>query len=77
MKEPVRFSGDGGDAAQWIELFPFMTTAGSGVLDLPSTLSRSRSAGVEHLFVEQDLATNPVEDLTASSQYLASLGLGQ
>ena len=37
MKQRVRFSRDGGDAAQWMELFPHMTDAGSGVLDLPAS----------------------------------------
>lgn len=32
--QKVHFSGDGGDPKQWIELFPYMTSAGSGVLDL-------------------------------------------
>lgn len=76
MKERVRFSGDGGDAAQWMELFPHMTTAGSGVLDLPSILEHARASGVRHLFVEQDLAANPAEELQQSYRYLASLGLG-
>ena len=32
MKEKVRFSGDGGDPGQWIELFPYMTNADNGIL---------------------------------------------
>ena len=59
MKQRVRFSGDGGDAAQWIELFPYVTDAGSGVLDLPTILSHAKRSGVEHFLVEQDLVANP------------------
>ena len=42
MKKKVHFSGDGGDSKQWIELFPYMTTAGNGVLDLKSILPKQR-----------------------------------
>jgi len=47
-------------------LFPAMTTAGAGVLDLPRILGHARRAGVEHLYVEQDLAANPPEQLGAT-----------
>ncbi|HKG90574.1 MAG TPA: sugar phosphate isomerase/epimerase, partial [Gemmatimonadaceae bacterium] len=41
MTKQARFAGDGGDPAQWVALFPFMTTAGSGVLDLPRILAHA------------------------------------
>jgi sugar phosphate isomerase/epimerase len=75
MKQRVRFRGDGGDAAQWMELFPYMTDAGSGVLDLPAILSHAKKCGVEHYFVEQDLAVNPDESLRKSYRFLSSLDL--
>jgi sugar phosphate isomerase/epimerase len=75
MKQRARFKGDGGDPAQWIELFPYMTTAGSGVLDLPRILGHAKRAGVRHFYVEQDLAANPVEELGASIRYLRGLEL--
>ncbi|MDQ3846342.1 MAG: sugar phosphate isomerase/epimerase [Bacteroidota bacterium] len=59
MAKPVRFSGDGGDPKQWIELFPYMADAGSGVLDLKTILSHAQKSGVEHFLVERDLAPNP------------------
>ena len=34
MKERRQFKGDGGDSSQWIELFPYMTSVGDGVLDI-------------------------------------------
>lgn len=75
MKQRVRFSGDGGDAAQWIELFSYVTDAGSGVLDLPTILSRAKRSGVEHFLVEQDLVANPSESLRKGYQYLSRLDL--
>jgi sugar phosphate isomerase/epimerase len=75
MKQRVRFRGDGGDAAQWVELFPYMTDAGSGVLDLPAILGHAKRSGVEHFFVEQDLATNPEESLRKSYRFLSGLDL--
>jgi sugar phosphate isomerase/epimerase len=75
MKQRVRFSGDGGDASQWMELFPYMTDAGSGVLDLPTILSRGKRSGVEHFLLEQDLVANPDEALRRSYRFLSSLDL--
>lgn len=75
MKERVRFAGDGGDAAQWIALFPQVTEAGSGVLDLRTILARARASGVEHFFVEQDLVANPEESLRKSHRFLSALDL--
>jgi sugar phosphate isomerase/epimerase len=75
MTEEVRFKGDGGTSDQWIELFPYMTDAGSGVLDLPAILSHARASGVEHFLVERDLAPNPEEALQASYDYLSTVEL--
>ena len=75
MSKQGRFAGDGNDQGQWFALFPLMTPAGSGVLDLPRVLSHARRAGVEHFFVEQDLAANPPEQLGASIRYLRGLDL--
>ena len=75
MVKRVRFSGDGGDPSQWEALFPFMTTAGNGVLDLRAILSHAKRSGVQHFYVEQDLAPHPNEDLRRSFRYLAALEL--
>jgi sugar phosphate isomerase/epimerase len=75
MTRPARFAGDGSEPSQWFALFPFMTTAGSGVLDLPRILAHARRAGVRHFFVEQDLAARPAEALGASLRYLRRLDL--
>lgn len=73
MKEKKTFSGDGGTSAQWIELFPYMTTAGSGVLDLKKIIQQAQASGVRHFFVEQDMVASPQVALKKSADYLKSL----
>ncbi len=73
MIEKKTFSGDGGDPAQWIELFPNMTSAGDGALDLKSILPAAIKNGVQHFFVEQDMVQNPEVVLKKSVDYLTSL----
>ena len=73
MKEKKRFSGDGGDSNQWIELFPYMATAGEGVLDLKSIIEQAKKSGVTHFFVEQDMVANPEVELKKSLNYLKAL----
>ena len=75
MIKKVHFSGDGGDPKQWIELFPYLTDAGSGVFDWTSILSHAKKSGVEHYVVERDLAPNPEESLKKAFQYLSQLKL--
>lgn len=75
MSKAVKFSGDGGDSNQWIELFPYLANAGSGVLDLKTILSAARKSGMEHFIVERDLAPEAVEDLRKSYDYLSKLSL--
>ncbi|NOT76202.1 MAG: sugar phosphate isomerase/epimerase [Cyclobacteriaceae bacterium] len=75
MAKEVRFSGDGGDPGQWMELFPHLANAGSGVMDLKSILSHAVKSGVEHFVVERDIAPNSTEDLKKSYVYLTGLEL--
>ena len=75
MAREVRFSGDGGDPSQWIELFPYLANAGSGILDLETILAQAKRSGVEHFIVERDLAPNPQEDLRESFNYLSNVEL--
>jgi sugar phosphate isomerase/epimerase len=74
MTKQVRFSGDGGDSKQWIELFPYMTSAGNGVLDLKTILSHAKKSGMEQFIVEQD-RVDDTSALSKSCSYLASLEL--
>lgn len=73
MAKDVRFSGDGGDPSQWIELFPHLENAGSGVLDLKSIISKAKKTGVEHFIVERDIAPDPENDLRKSYEFLTTL----
>ena len=73
MKESKRFAGDGGDPSQWISLFPYMTSCGEGVFDLPKILTAAKQNGVDHFFVEQDMVQSPEIALKKSADYLKSL----
>jgi sugar phosphate isomerase/epimerase len=73
MAKAVHFSGDGGDAQQWIELFPHMTTAGDGVLNLRAIVQQAIRAGVRHFIVEQDRVEQPERALRRSHDFLAAL----
>jgi sugar phosphate isomerase/epimerase len=73
MKEHKRFRGDGGDPGQWMELFPYMTTVGDGVIDIKAIVAQAQASGVEHLFVEQDMVANPEAALKRSADYLLKL----
>lgn len=74
MTKQARFSR-GGDMQDWISLFPLMTTVGAGILDFPRILGHAKRNGVEHFYVEQDLAADPPAQLGASARYLKSLTL--
>jgi sugar phosphate isomerase/epimerase len=65
----------GGDMQDVMGLFPLMTTAGAGVLDLPRILGHAQKNGVEHFYVEQDLAADPPAQLGASIRYLRQVTL--
>ncbi len=73
MKERRQFKGDGGDPSQWIELFPYMTSVGDGVLDIKGIVSQGHRSGVEHFFVEQDMVANPQVALKRSADFLLKL----
>jgi len=73
MKEHKQFKGDGGDPGQWMELFPYMTTVGDGVIDIKAIVAQAKASGVEHLFVEQDMVGNPEVALQRSADYLLKL----
>jgi sugar phosphate isomerase/epimerase len=73
MKERRQFKGDGGDPSQWIELFPYMTSVGDGVLDIKGIVSQGRRSGVEYFFVEQDMVANPQVALKRSADFLLKL----
>ena len=73
MKEQKRFAGDGNDMRQWMPLFPYMCSAGSGVLPLNKILKAAKENGMTHFFVEQDLVADPETALQKSLDYLKGL----
>lgn len=73
MRERVQFNGDGGDPAQWVELFPQIVDAGKGVLDIKTIVDHARKSGLQHFIVENDAIVNPTESLTQGYKYLSSL----
>ena len=73
MRKLVHFSGDGGKPEQWIELFPYITDAGSGVLDLKTIIAHAQKSGVEHFIIENDVITNPKDSLEKGYNYLSTL----
>ena len=73
MQGRHRFSGDGGDSRQWIELFPYMVSAGEGSLDLKAIFEQARRSGVRHFFVEQDNVAQPETALRKSIEHLSRL----
>jgi sugar phosphate isomerase/epimerase len=75
MTKQVRFSGDGGNPKQWMELFPFITDAGSGIVDFKTILSHAKKSGVDHFILENDVMTNPQESLKNGYRYVSSLEL--
>jgi sugar phosphate isomerase/epimerase len=73
MQRIEHFKGNGGDPAQWMELFPLMTSVGDGVLDIKGIVAQAKKSGVEHFFVEQDMVKDPEVVLRRSFDYLHRL----
>lgn len=76
MSEVVHFEGSGSTAQEWMELFPYMSDAGSGVLDLTTILSTAKKNGVDHFFLERDLAAEPEATLQNSYSFLSAVEIG-
>ena len=68
--EPIRFSGDGGTSDQWMALFNKMADPGKGVLDIKGILKAAHKSGVEHFYLERDLAPDPMTTLKDSAAFL-------
>jgi len=74
MKGHHRFAGDGGNAAQWIEMFPHLTYLGDGSADMAGIIATAKACGVEHFFVEQDRADDLMVAIKGSAAYLKAHG---
>jgi len=63
------------DSQGMMSLFAFfskITPCGSGIIDLKTIIPKALEAGVEHFFVEHDMAPNPKVDLRSSTNFLLS-----
>lgn len=73
MKEITYFKGKGSTSDEWMELFPLLVPSGQGAIPLQEILGVALETGVEHYFIEQDLAGDPKGDIGASFTYLDGL----
>lgn len=71
--EQVRFSGDGSTVEEWMALFPKMADPGAGVFKIDEIVEAGIQSGVEHFFLERDLAPDPINTLKNSYRYLSGL----
>lgn len=74
MSKPVRMT-QGGNLQELIALSQAITPDGTGVLDLPRILGHAKKNGVEHFYVEQDLASDPPTQLGTSIHNLRAMTL--
>lgn len=75
MTEIVQFEGDGSTPMEWMPLFPYMADVGAGVLDLVSILSAAKRSGVDHYYLEKDMAADPEKTLRTSYDFLSTVEL--
>ena len=73
MKNITYFKGRGSTSSEWMELFPLLVPAGSGQLPLNEILKVAYNTGVEHYFIEHDLAPNPYENIQSAYDFLKAL----
>ena len=72
--KPVRFT-QGGNMQDMMALMPAIAPDGTGVLDLARILGHAKKSGVEHFYVEQDLASDPPTQLATSIKNLRAMKL--
>ena len=73
MKNITYFKDRGSTPSEWMELFPLLVPAGSGQLPLNEILKVAYNTGVEHYFIEHDLAPNPYENIQSAYDFLKAL----
>ncbi|SHG54700.1 sugar phosphate isomerase/epimerase family protein [Flagellimonas flava] len=71
--QEFRFTGDGSSPDQWMAGFPLMTDPGDGVYDIKGIIDQAKTSGVEHYYLERDIAPNPKETLRNSYDNLLKL----
>lgn len=68
-----RFKGDGQTPDQWMAGFPLMSDPGDGVYDIKGIIAQAKASGVEHFFLERDIAPEPEKTLKNSYKNLREL----
>ncbi|WP_350286564.1 sugar phosphate isomerase/epimerase family protein [uncultured Croceitalea sp.] len=71
--QEFRFSGDGQTPDQWMAGFPLMSDPGDGIYDIKGIIEQAKKAGVDHYYLERDIAPNPEETLKNSYKNLKAL----
>lgn len=71
--EKFRFSGDGSSPEQWMEGFSKMSDPGDGVFDIEAIIKEGQKSGVDHFYLERDLAPNPMDTLNNSFKNLGKV----
>lgn len=73
MSEQKTFANGGEDMQDIMGMFPYLTDAGNGVLNLCEIVAEAQKNGGKHFFVEKDLTTTPQETLEGSFNFLTHL----
>lgn len=73
MKTLTYFKGNGSNPEDWVELFPVLVPAGEGVLPLKDILKTANQTGVEHYFIEHDLAPQPIQNITSAFNFISNV----
>jgi sugar phosphate isomerase/epimerase len=73
MSAKKTFPGDGSTPKDWMEIFPLITTLGTGVVDIPSIVSTAHKNGVKHFFIEYERAPEPEVTFKNSFDYLSTI----
>ena len=71
--EVFRFSGAGDTPEQWMEGFSKMSDPGDGVFDIKAILKQASKSGVQHFYLERDLAPDPIATLKNSFLNLSAM----
>ena len=72
-RENNRFSGDGGSPDQWMEIFGYMVDPGDGVLEISKIIDKAVANGVDHYYLERDMASDPLGTLNNSYKNLTEM----
>lgn len=71
--EEFRFKGDGSTPDQWMEGFPKMTDPGEGVYEIAKIMEVAAKIGVEHYYLERDMAPDALGTLQNSFKNLSEM----